>query len=382
MLEIRILGQFQLRRDSAPVEIPSRSAQSLLAFLVLNTGIAHRREKLAGLLWPNATEANARSYLRKALWQTRKSLAADVPGGEEYLLADDITISFNSKADYWLDAEAVRSKPDDALLVEEQIKIVSAFQGELLPGFYEEWVSLERERLKAAFDQKINTLVSCLVEGGLWEQVIYWSEQWLALGEAPEPAFRALMVAHANMGDMAKVAAAYARCVEALREELGVEPSEQTRALFSDLQSGKGLPISAEIPAQIPSHDFNGSDRILHAGQRRTNITLPLTSFIGREQEIREVKLLITTNRLVTLTGPGGCGKTRLALNVAGSLVEQFPDGVWLIELALLTNPDLVPEHTAIELGLVKEQSRPPVASLLDHLRDRQSLLLFDNCEH
>jgi len=84
----------------------------------------------------------------------------------------------------------------------------------------------------------------------------------------------------------------------------------------------------------------------------------------------------------VTLTGPGGCGKTRLALNIADSIVEQFPDGVWLIDLASLTNPDLVPEHTAIEIGLVKEQSRPPNASLLDHLRDRHSLLLFDNCEH
>ncbi|MGB7055417.1 MAG: hypothetical protein WBE28_08875, partial [bacterium] len=154
MLEIRLLGQFDLKRNSAPVEIPSRSAQSLLAYLVLNTEIAHRREKLAGLLWPESTEANARSYLRKALWQVRKSLAADTPGGEEYLLVDDISITFNSNADYWLDADAVRGKPTEAMSVEEQIEAVSAYHGELLPGFYEEWVTLERERLKAAYDQK------------------------------------------------------------------------------------------------------------------------------------------------------------------------------------------------------------------------------------
>ena len=84
MLEIRLLGQFDIRRDGAPVEIPSRPAQSLLAYLVLNPGVAHRREKLAGLLWPDATEANARSYLRKALWQVRKSLAAEAPRRREH----------------------------------------------------------------------------------------------------------------------------------------------------------------------------------------------------------------------------------------------------------------------------------------------------------
>ncbi|MCK4900761.1 MAG: hypothetical protein KAS38_18415 [Anaerolineales bacterium] len=145
MLEIRLLGQFDLRRNGAPVEVPSRSTQSLLAYLVLNSGIAHRREKLAGLLWPDTTEANARSYLRKALWQARKSLATDTPGGEEYLLADDISITFNPNADYWLDADAMRGKPTEALSVEEQIEAVSVYHGELLPGFYEEWVTLERE---------------------------------------------------------------------------------------------------------------------------------------------------------------------------------------------------------------------------------------------
>jgi predicted ATPase/DNA-binding SARP family transcriptional activator/uncharacterized protein HemY len=382
VLEIRLLGQFDLRRNGAPIEVPSRTAQSLLAYLVLNTGIAHRREKLAGLLWPDATEDNARSYLRKALWQARKSLAADKTRGEEYLLADDISIAFNSKSNYWLDTDVVSGKPTEGMSVEELIDAVSSYQGELLPGFYEEWITLERERLKAAFDQKINVLLSRLVAGRQWDQVVYWSEQWIALGEAPEPAFRALMVTHANMGDMAKVATAYARCEEALRDELSIEPSEQTRALFTDLQSGKELPLSRVSTLQMSNHDHDEIERIPLAPRRQTNITVPLTSFIGRVQEIREVKQLLTSSRLVTLTGSGGCGKTRLALNVADSLVEQYPDGVWLIELASLTNPELVPEHTAIEIGLVKEQNRPPIESLLGHLRDRRTLLLFDNCEH
>jgi predicted ATPase/DNA-binding SARP family transcriptional activator/uncharacterized protein HemY len=382
VLEIRLLGQFDLKRNSAPVEIPSRAAQSLLAYLILASGSSHRRERLAGMLWPDSTDANSRSYLRKALWQIRKSLPPIDVAGSDYITADDIAIAFNPNSEYWLDADLVRSEIRKSTPTDDLIEAVSVYQGELLPGFYDDWVALERDRIKASFDQKVNTLLSRLIVGEQWEQVINWSEQWIALGEAPEPAFRALMVAYANMGDMAKVAAAYARCVEALSDELGIEPSEQTSALFSNLRSGKGLPISREITYEISSHEYDGSELLHRARQQRTNITVPLTSFIGREQEIREVKQLIASSRLVTLTGPGGCGKTRLALTVADSLVEQFPDGVWLIELASLTNPDLVPEHTAIEIGLVKEQSRPPIESLLDHLRDRHSLLLFDNCEH
>ena len=107
---------------------------------------------LAGLLWPEATEANARSYLRKALWQARKSPAVVPLDGDEYLLADDISITFNTNTDYWLDANALEDKPTEITSIEELIEAVSAYQGELLPGFYEEWITLERERMRAVFE--------------------------------------------------------------------------------------------------------------------------------------------------------------------------------------------------------------------------------------
>ncbi len=92
MLEIRLLGQFDVRRDSAPVDIPSRPAQSLLAYLALHPGTPHQREKLAGLFWPDAAEANARSNLRAALWRIRKSLEGGPPAEPGYLLVDDIAL--------------------------------------------------------------------------------------------------------------------------------------------------------------------------------------------------------------------------------------------------------------------------------------------------
>src|SRR5712691_8327788 len=112
--------------------------------------------------------------------------------------------------------------------------------------------------------------------------------------------------------------------------------------------------------------------------------TLPylLSRFIGREQEILEVKQVLTAHRLVTLTGAGGCGKTRLALEVAAKLTEQFAGGVWLVELAALTEPDLVPQSVLSTFGLREQPGRTCIESLIHALASQHLLLLLDNCEH
>lgn len=112
------------------------------------------------------------------------------------------------------------------------------------------------------------------------------------------------------------------------------------------------------------------------------NLPLQLTSFIGREEEMVEVKRLLQTARLLTLTGTGGAGKTRLALQVAGSVLDEYPDGVWLVELAALTEPSLVTGAVVSALGLREEPHRPLIDALADSLRPKRTLLILDNCEH
>ena len=106
-LKIFLLGQFKLQADDQRIELPSRPAQSLLAYLALNAGVTHRREKLAALLWPDATENNARGYLRQALWRIRKALEPPSMAGEDYLVTSDISITFDDQSDYWLDAASI-----------------------------------------------------------------------------------------------------------------------------------------------------------------------------------------------------------------------------------------------------------------------------------
>jgi non-specific serine/threonine protein kinase len=112
------------------------------------------------------------------------------------------------------------------------------------------------------------------------------------------------------------------------------------------------------------------------------NLPLQLTSFIGREQELVEVEELLASTRLLTLTGTGGVGKTRLALQVAAAQLDRYPQGVWLVGLAPLADPTLVPGAVLAALGVPEQPGRLPLATLLDALRTRELLLVLDNCEH
>ncbi|MBA2447791.1 MAG: AAA family ATPase, partial [Chloroflexi bacterium] len=118
------------------------------------------------------------------------------------------------------------------------------------------------------------------------------------------------------------------------------------------------------------------------AAARRHNLPAQLTSFVGRERDTAEVARLLSTARLVTLTGAGGIGKTRLALEVAATTLARFGDGVWLAELAPLTDQRLVAATVLAALGAREEPDRPPLATLVDLLKGKQLLLVLDNCEH
>jgi non-specific serine/threonine protein kinase len=368
MLEVRLLGTFEIKYKNKPVNIASRPAQSLFAYLILNAGASHRREKLAGMLWPDSLEETARDNLRHALWRLRKALAG--ASSARFLHADDVTISFKESADYWLDAAELEKLSEDAS-PDQLMEVLSTYQGELLPGFYDEWVALEREHLNSIFEHHMSRLMSLLQEEKRWQDILDWGERWIKLGQKPEPAYRALMVAHAAKGDMSKVAATYERCVKSLRE-FGIEPSEQTLSLYQRLKAGKVKPESEPTVAQAPGK----------SDVPRTNLPVPLTSFIGRDREINEITSLLIEKRLLTLTGSGGVGKTRLAIQVSNRLMSRFKDGVWWVDLVGLNDPSLVPKTVAQVLNVREVPNQPVVEILIEHLRTKQALLVLDNCEH
>lgn len=237
MLEVRLLGQFDIALDGVPIEITSRSSQSLFSYLILNPNTAYRREKLAGQFWPEASESNARNSLRQALWRIRRAFHPGANEESDFFIADGFTIGFNPNANYVLDADLL--KEDQASSAEDLIQAVSAYKGELLPGFYEEWIVLSRESLQVAYEHKMHLLLEKLVAAEAWQDVIKWGEHWIAQGQVPEIAYRGVMIAHGGLGDTSKVAAVYQRCVEALREELDVQPSAETTRVYEVLARGE-----------------------------------------------------------------------------------------------------------------------------------------------
>jgi len=132
--------------------------------------------------------------------------------------------------------------------------------------------------------------------------------------------------------------------------------------------------LHPSLPAEFPV--LNSLDSLPN------NLPRQLSSFIGREREIEEVKHLLSSSPLVTLTGTGGCGKTRLALQVAAEVLEQHPAGVWLVELAPLSDPNLVVQTVATTLGLREAPGQPLLQTLIDYIQPRTLLLVLDNCEH
>ncbi len=365
---------------------------------------------MAGLLWPDSSEENARGNLRHELWRLRKSLESEE---ESYFQVEDLTITFQSQKDFSLDINQLDNSPPERCTEDELISAVSVYQGELLPGFYDEWVIVERERLHTLFENKMDRLLKLLENEGRWPEILEWGTRWINFGQWPEPAYRAVMAAYAYTGDLAKAARTYERFSQRLQKDLGVKPSEQTQALYKRIRTGwkpAALPQVQEIEApKSPSRSF------MLPRVRRSNVPKPLTSFIGREKEIQQVEKLVSQSSLVTITGPGGVGKTRLAIQVASAMTSQFRDGVWWVELAGLFNtshypiidkpgkksterrkePSITPgereepegidsiaQAVVTALRIPTSTGAPFLEGMLDYLQDKQLLLVLDNCEH
>jgi predicted ATPase/DNA-binding SARP family transcriptional activator len=368
VLLVRLLGAFQVSHGGEPVAISSRPSQALFAYLVLNAGTAHRREKLAGMLWPESLEETARDNLRHALWRVRKAL----PGSPAapYLVADDLSIAFNAASEHWLDA-AELERPGQHATADDLIAVLANYRGELLPGFYDEWVLLEREHLQSVFEHQMARLMSRLEREQRWLDILDWAERWIKLGQKPEPAYRALMTAHAAKGDLSKMAATYERCVKSLRE-YGIEPSEQTRGLYERLKGEKWTPATgATVPApdqqeRTPSH----------------NLPFPITSFIGRKKELQSIAEVLASSRLVTLTGSGGVGKTRLAIQAASEAIPKFNDGIFWVGLVGLSDAALIPHEIAQSLKVREVQGVALIEAIADEIGRKNILLVLDNCEH
>jgi predicted ATPase/DNA-binding SARP family transcriptional activator len=375
-----LLGSFQLRCGEQPIPLALAPARALLAYLAVEVDQPHRRELLATLLWPNHPQAAAFTNLRQTLARLRKALP-DPSNLDAILAITPQTIQLNAGIEVdvvrfsaLLAASDAHPHADRAACPECRDRLAQAvalYEGELLYGNsgdggqpFEEWLDLRRETLRQQALEALETLTRAHESSGDYDQMRAYAARQLTLEPWREQAHRDVMRALALAGKRPAALAQYEACRRVLKRELGIEPDAETEALYAHIQAGSlGKPqVSARAPAR--------------------NLPAPLTSFIGRAAEIATLQQALANTRLLTLTGAGGSGKTRLALALAHTVADAYRDGVWLVELAPLTDPALLEHAVAAELRLHEEAGQPLREQLMQKLRASQLVLLLDNCEH
>ena len=374
-LRIQLLGEFAVWM--AGVRIPdaqwkSRRARSLVKLLALAPGGRLHRDQVIEALWPDSDLTAANNNFHQTLYAARKILEA--VGGVSLALEEGfLSLSCSDGHDLSVDVEQfveAASKARGSQTPQAYQDALDLYTGDLLPEDpYEEWVVQRREVLKQVYLNLLLDLARLQEARRDYPAAIDALKRLLAADRSHEEAHTGLMRLYALSGQRQPALRQYQALREALRAELEAEPGPATNDLYQAIQSGRFVPASS--PGLF--HDKTTP---------RHNLPAQLTSFIGREAQIGEVRLLVRDQRLVTLTGSGGTGKTRLALKAAEGLLEDFTDGVFLVELAPLSDPELVPQACFQALRLIEQPGATPQDLLVHYLGKKDLLLILDNCEH
>ena len=381
-LMISLLGPLQVALNGEPVTgFATDKARALLAYLAVEADRPHRRDALAGLLWPDQPQRKARQNLRQALSHLRQALG-DRDDAVPFLRVSRQTVQFNLESDHWLDvaaftalAEACRRHRHRRLetclpCLRRMEKMAQLYRGDFLEQFFladsdvfEEWALLEREWLRRQAVRVLSHLADYYERRGDYERGRYYAWRQVELEPWREEAHRQLMRLLALDGQRSAALAQYEACRRALAEELGIEPTAETVALYERISESAGRQVGESAIANLP---------------------LSPTSFVGRQEELAELAELLANPdcRLLTLVGPGGIGKTRLALQAAAAHIGAFAHGVYFVPLTSVSSPELIVPTIAEAIAFSFDSHRDPKEQFLDYLREKEMLLVLDSLEH
>lgn len=396
-LRLHLLGPPRLEIDGVPVAIDRRKAVALLVYLAVTApSEGHARDTLATLFWPEYDQRRARATLRNTLWALNKTLAGD------WLKINQDNIGLNPDADVWIDVAHFQDllaacerhgHPLDeicSICLDALTEAVTLYRDDFLTGFtladspdFDDWQRFQADSLRQALADALERLVKGQAGQGRFKAAISHARRWLALDPLHEAAHRQLMRLYAQTGQQAAARRQYDECVRILDEELGLLPQAETQALYERIRIGSIPHPPSLLPPRpaAPPH----------------NLPPQPTPFIGREVELAALGALMADPqvRLVTITGPGGMGKTRLALAAAERQLSRaalnapppneprpfFPNGIYFVSLAPLSSADQIVPTVAEALNFIFYGGGEPQQQLLDYLREKQLLLILDNFE-
>ncbi|MET8832419.1 BTAD domain-containing putative transcriptional regulator [Micromonospora sp. NPDC004540] len=368
-MQVRMLGSFEVHtNDGILADVPGARLRALLIALALEPGRVVSKATLIDWIWGENPPADVANALQRLASRLRKALPGGVIEGQTggYRLVVDPGAVDALRFERLLG----RARQEEGL---QRVRLLREAVA-LWRGAAMQDVGLENSR---AFDAAVTRLEGLRLtamedrfeaEVGLGHGAEVVGELTDAVTAHPlrEPLVAALMRALVAAGRDAEALLTYERTREALADALGVDPSPELSALHTALLRG-------ELGRREET--------------RKTNVRAELTSFVGREADVAAVRGLIAEHRLTTLIGPGGSGKTRLATETARTMAGDLPDGVWLVELAAIGADGDVAQATLTGLGLRDAllgaaPSADPADGLIAAIREREALLILDNCEH
>jgi predicted ATPase/DNA-binding SARP family transcriptional activator/tetratricopeptide (TPR) repeat protein len=381
LMDFRILGPLEVWEGDRRLALGGPKHRALLAILLLDANRVVSTDRLIELLWGEEPPETVSNTLQVCVSQLRKILEpghvrgtpyqvllSQEPGYLIHVGPEQLDLRGFDKLREEASQASGDGRPDTAAaLLREAIAV---WRGPPLADLATEpYVIGEAKRLKEMLLRAVEDRIEADLALGRHGELV--GELEAIVDEHPlRERFRAqLMLALYRSGRQAEASELFHKTRAVLVEELGMEPgTELQKLLKAILNQDPSLELARPIEATVPP--------------KTNNLPLALTSFVGRISEMMEVKHLMSRSRLLTLTGAGGIGKTRLALSVAAEVLEGFGDGVWLVELAPLSDPAQVPETAAAALGVRAQAGVSITESLIAYLGTRRILLLLDNCEH
>jgi DNA-binding SARP family transcriptional activator/predicted ATPase len=362
---ILLFGTARVEEDGHWIQIGRRKAVALLAYLVV-TRQAFTREALASLFWTDAEPSRGLAYLRTTLWTLNQAL------GEDWAVIEQDAIAYNPAAGITDDVSEFRAK----IALHEETHAAALYRGDFLSGFnlpdspqFEEWQFFQREDLKREFTLILERLIAYHSARDEFETALGYARRWLMIDALHEPAHRWLMRLYIDSGQRSAAIRQYQELSRLLEAELGVEPEAATQELYREVMAWRVTGEAVAVTPPLP-------------GPVRTALPQQTTPFVGRTQELSEVKRLLcdVDCRLLTICAPGGMGKTRLAIQAASQ--TDFADGIYFVPLAPVRSVDfLVP--TIIETVRCSSEAKlDSWQQFLDYLSDKRLLLVLDNFEH
>jgi predicted ATPase/DNA-binding SARP family transcriptional activator len=382
---LHLLGPPGLELNNAPIIADRRKTLALLAYLAVNRW-PHHRDHISALLWPDYDQPKAYTNLRHILWEVQQLIGEGWIAAQRDtigLIADDYSSSQPGRV-VRVDVARFKSlitegrshaQRDVSLRIPLLSEAVKLYRNHFLTGFslkqspvFNEWVVAESDELRHQLASALTMLTEDHYALGQAETAIPYAQRLVALDPFNESSHRQLMQIYIQAGQNGAALKQYQICEQIMRKELGVDPQPETRALYKQIRKGEIKPIQPIKQKEVsaPPH----------------NLPYQISTFIGRERELDEVTHLIAAHRLVTLVGTGGIGKTRLSLKVGERLLREYADGIWLIELASLSDPALVPQTVAKLFQLLEKSGESLTEKLIRVMRPKSMLLILDNCEH